>query len=146
MEPAQTPTTSSPARPILTPAIRTFLEAPRYATLATIGPDGTPHQAVVWYGVDGDDLLLNSRRERHWPKNLLDRPRLSLAVMDADRPNHWVGVKGRAELVRDGDAAMADIQALARRYDGADANVNRFAGQDRVTYRVVIASSSEYGA
>ena len=140
MEPAQTLPSSSPRLP---DDIRTFLSAPRYATLATISADGAPHQAVIWYAVDGDDLLINSRRERHWPRNLLRNPQVSLAVTDAAEPNHWVGVKGRAELLRDGDAALADIQGMARRYDGGDGR--QFAGQDRVTYRVVIESSFEYG-
>jgi PPOX class probable F420-dependent enzyme len=142
MEPAQSPTIPSPSSALPDP-IRAFLQAPRYATLATIGPDGTPHQAVIWYGVDGDDLLINSRRERRWPKNLLSDPRVSLAVQDGDQPNHWVGVKGRAELLRDGEAALADIQALARRY--GDEGGGRFEGQDRVTYRVTVESTFEYG-
>ena len=141
MEPAQTlPSPSSR----LSDDIRAFLSAPRYATLATISADGTPHQAVIWYAVDGDDLLINSRRERHWPRNLLRNPELSLAVADAEQPNHWVGVKGRAELLRDGDAALADIQAMARRYSDGDGA--QFAGQDRVTYRVTIETTFEYGA
>jgi PPOX class probable F420-dependent enzyme len=140
MEPAHpSPTTSNP----LPDPIRTFLEAPRNATIATIGPDGAPHAAVVWYGLDGDDLLINSRRERHWPRNLARDPRISFAVPDIDLPNHWVGVKGRATLVREGDAALADIQALARRYGG---NPDGFLGQDRVTYRIVVESTFEYGA
>jgi len=123
--------------------IRAFLEAPRYATLSTIASDGSPHQAPIWYAVEGDALLINSRRERHWPRNLLREPRLSIAVIDFDEPEHWVGVKGRAELLRDGDAATADIQAMARRYGK---NPRAYAGQDRVTYRVVVDSTFEYGA
>ena len=142
MEPAQT--LPSPSRPVLPDDIRAFLSAPRYATLATIGADGSPHQAVIWYAFDGDDLLINSRRERHWPRNLLRTPQLSLAVTDAAKPTHWVGVKGRAELLRDGEGALADIRAMAERYEDGDGD--RFAGQDRVTYRIVIESTFEYGA
>jgi PPOX class probable F420-dependent enzyme len=139
MEPAQTPTISPP----LPEPIRAFLTAPRIATLSTIAADGTPHQAVIWYALDGDSLLINSRRHRHWPRNLLRDPRLSIAVYAAEQPEHWVGVKGRAELLRDGDAATADIQDLARRY-GKDPAL--YAGQDRVTYRVTVDSTFEYGA
>jgi PPOX class probable F420-dependent enzyme len=142
MDPAQT-TPPSDLDSALPPAIRTFLEAPRYATLSTIASDGSPHQAPIWYAVDGDSLLINSRRERHWPRNLLRQPRLSIAVIDFDDPQHWVGVKGRAQLVREGDAATADIQAMARRYGK---NPQTYAGQDRVTYRVVVDSTFEYGA
>jgi PPOX class probable F420-dependent enzyme len=140
MEPSRTPTAQ---RSPLPDPIRAFLAAPRYATLATLGADGAPHQAPIWYDLDGDDLLINSRRHRHWPRNLLRDPRLSIAVIDADEPEHWVGVKGHAELLRDGDSAMLDIQALARRY-GRDPSA--YDGQDRVTYRVVVESTFEYGA
>jgi PPOX class probable F420-dependent enzyme len=138
MEPAHPSPTS-----VLPDSIREFLAAPRYGTLATIGADGVPHQAVVWYALDGDDLLLNSRHDRHWPRNLERDGRLSLAVTDVDRPTHWVGVKGVARRFRDGDAAVDDIQALARRY-GKDPR--QYAGQDRVTFRVLVESTFEYGA
>jgi PPOX class probable F420-dependent enzyme len=138
MEPAH----PSPTLPTLSDAIRTYLEAPRYATLATLSADGLPHQAVIWYALDGDSLLINSRRGRHWPRNLLRDGRMSLAVMDAETPTHWVGIKGVAALLRDGEEAIADIQAMARHYGK---NPAAYAGQDRVTYRVTIQSTFEYG-
>jgi PPOX class probable F420-dependent enzyme len=122
--------------------IRAFLEAPRIATIATINPDGSPHQAVVWYALDGDDLLVNSRRERQWPGNLGRDGRISVAVPQGDRPYYWVGVKGTAQLFHEGDAAIADIQALARRYGKDPAE---YAGQDRVTYRIVVDATYDYG-
>jgi PPOX class probable F420-dependent enzyme len=136
------PAATRSATPLPDP-IRTFLAEPRIATIATINPDGSPHQAVVWYGLDGDNVLINSRRERRWPRNLGRDGRISVSVRDLERPNHWVGVKGRAELLHEGDAAVADIQALARRYGDDPA---AFAGQDRVSFRIVVASTFEYGA
>jgi PPOX class probable F420-dependent enzyme len=141
MEPAHTSTTL-PAIPLPDP-IRAFLAEARVATIATINPDGTPHQAVVWYRLDGDDLLITSRRERRWPRNLAGDGRISVAVHEGTRRSHWVGVKGRAELLHEGAEAVADIQALARRY-GKDPQT--YAGQDRVSYRIVVASTFEYGA
>ena len=123
--------------------IRAFLAEPRIATIGTINPDGSPHQAVVWYRLEGDDLLINSRRGRRWPQNLARDGRISVAVPDVARPNHWVGVKGRAELLREGDAAVADIQALARRYGKDPAE---YAGQNRVSYQIVVETTFEYGA
>jgi PPOX class probable F420-dependent enzyme len=141
MEPAQpSPTTSSAPLP---DPIRAFLAAPRIATISTLNPDGSPHQAVVWYALDGDGLLVNSRRGRRWPRNLVDDGRISVAVYEAERPHHWVGVKGRAELLHEGDEATADIQLLARRY-GEDPE--QYARQDRVSFRIVVLSTFEYGA
>lgn len=141
MEPAR-PSPARSSSPLPDP-IRAFLVEPRYATISTLNPDGSPHQAVVWYAIDGDDLLVNSRRGRRWPTNLEPDGRISVAVPEWSRPTHWVGVKGRAELIRQGDAAVADIQAFARHY-GKDPEP--YAGQDRVTFRIVVTSTFEYGA
>jgi PPOX class probable F420-dependent enzyme len=135
------PTTRSNL-PGLSAEIRAFLEAPRYATISTVNADGSPHQAVVWYVVEGDDLLINSRRGRRWPSNLLRDPRIAVAVYEVADPNHWVGLKGSAELLREGAAAVEDIMGMARRY-GKDPN--EYLGQDRVTYKVRITSTYEYG-
>jgi PPOX class probable F420-dependent enzyme len=140
MEPAQ-PFATSPT-PLPDP-IRAFLTDPRIATISTLNPDGSPHQAVVWYALDGADLLVNSRRGRRWPRNLDRDPRISMAVYEAERPHHWIGVKGRAALLHEGDEATADIKVLARRY-GEDPE--QYARQDRVTFRIVALSTFEYGA
>jgi PPOX class probable F420-dependent enzyme len=124
----------SSAAPVSWPeAVRRFLAAPRIATISTVDPDGSPHQAVIWYALDGDTILINSRVGRRWPQNLLRDPHLSLAVYEVERPFHWVGVKGIAELAGEGAAALADIMDLARRY-GDDPET--FRGQQRVTFRV----------
>jgi PPOX class probable F420-dependent enzyme len=141
MAPAQ-PAPTLTSTPIPDP-IRAFLLEPRIATIATINPDGSPHQAVIWYALDGDELMINSRRGRRWPRNLLENGRISVAVFEAERPNHWVGLKGHAALLHEGDAAIADIQTLARRYGEDPA---QYVGQDRVSYRIVVASTFEYGA
>src|SRR2546423_9865 len=123
---------------------RAFLSALNWASIATINEDGSPHQAMVWYLLDGDCVLVNSRRGRHWPANLERDERVSLAVHDHDQPEHWVGLRGRARLVRSGDAALADIAALARRY--GDDNPDRFRGQERVTFEIRIERTFEYGS
>jgi PPOX class probable F420-dependent enzyme len=134
--PAQVRTEALPER------IRDFLSAPRYAAISTLDEDGPPHQAIVWYGLEDGGLLISSRAERRWPRNLLRDPRISVAVQDWDVPNHWVGLKGRADLHREGEAAVADIMALARRY-GQDPD--QYRGQRRVTFLVRVERFFEYG-
>jgi PPOX class probable F420-dependent enzyme len=123
--------------------VRSFLSALNWASIATINADGSPHQAMIWYLLEGDTLLVNSRRGRRWPTNLERDGRVSLAIHDHELPEHWVGLRGRARLVRSGDAALPDIEALARRYgdDGA-----RFRGQDRVTFEIKVDRTFEYGS
>ena len=138
--PRSTPAVSTSVIP---QPIREFLSAPRFATISTINPDGSPHQAVVWYALDGDDLLVNSRAERRWPTNLARDPRVTAAVYDIGRPYHWVGLTGTAELEAKGDRATQTIMALARRYGRDPAT---YKGQNRVTYRVRVERTYEYGA
>jgi len=56
--------------------IRAYLDDTRYATISTLDPDGGPRQAVTWYTIDGDEIILNSRIGRRWPTNLLRDPRV----------------------------------------------------------------------
>lgn len=133
--------TDAPASTRLPGPMREFLAAPRSATIATIGLDGSPHQAVVWYALDGDTLYLNSRRERRWPRNLQRDGRLNVAVHDHQKLGHWVGLRGIAEVARTGGAAIEDIGAMARRYGGDPAG---FKGQDRITFAVHIERTYEY--
>jgi PPOX class probable F420-dependent enzyme len=123
--------------------VRAFLEGVRWATISTTNPDGTPHQAVIWYLVDGDKVLVNSRRGRQWPRNLERDGRASLAIQDWSEPEHWVGLRGVARVVRTGESAVRDIEAMARRYGG---NPDDFRGQDRITFEISVDRAFEYGS
>ena len=108
-----------------------------FATLATISADGSPLQAVLWYLLRGDTIVLNSKVGRAWPTNLLRDPRCSLLV---ECGYEWVSVSGRVEAVRDQATAQADIAEMARRYHAADpAQAERmirevFAPQQRISF------------
>jgi PPOX class probable F420-dependent enzyme len=98
-------------------AIRAFLEPPRFASIATLDPDGTPRQAVVWYLLEGDELVINSKVGRRWPANLQRDPRVALSVVDQADGYSWVGLVGHvAQVIDEPEAALADISAMARRY------------------------------
>ncbi len=121
--------------------VRRFLAEPRYASVATIDEDGAPRQAVVWFLLDGDTIVVNSLDGRRWPTNLRRDPRISIAVTDATDQS-WVGLTGSVEIVEDQAQAQADIAAMARRYHTADPAeaeaviANRFSKQRRVSFRL----------
>jgi PPOX class probable F420-dependent enzyme len=121
--------------------IRAFLDDERYATVATIDPDGTPRQAAVWYTLEGDEIVINSAIGRRWPSNLLRDSRISLAVIDAADGYRWVGVNGTVEAVTDRETSQADIAAMARRYPeeepgDRERTIDRFERQDRISFRI----------
>jgi PPOX class probable F420-dependent enzyme len=129
----------------LTPAVRRYLDAQlRHATLATVGPDGTPHVSVIWYRLEGDDtILVNSRSGRRWPAELQADPRCALTVIHpAIDLELYVALQAVAEVVATGPAALADIQALARRYGGDPA---KFEGQSRISFRLRPTSVTVHG-
>jgi PPOX class probable F420-dependent enzyme len=136
---------ASPA--LISERARAFLARPNYATLATIGEDGTPHQAVIWYRFDADDrILVNSRSPRRWPAELRRDGRASLAVTDTGDPMRWVGLQTVLETVID-DVATArdDIVALAVRYGGADpVTVATYRTQQRISFRLRIVAVHEH--
>lgn len=126
------------------PAVRRFLTAPlRFATIATSGADGTPHQAVVWYALDDGGILVNSLVGRRWPADLQRDPRVALTVLDPDiEAERYVTVQAEAAVAATGDPAVHDIQDLARRY-GADPG--RFEGLERISFRLAPRSVTVHG-
>jgi hypothetical protein len=135
-----------PSAPV-SDAVRAFLEQPLYPSLATVGADGSPHQAVIWYRLETDDrILVNSRAPRRWPEELRRTGRASLAVPDLEDPMRWVGLQLALEDVID-DVAVAreDIVALAVRYDEADEeSVASFRTQDRISFRLRIVAVHDH--
>jgi PPOX class probable F420-dependent enzyme len=91
-----------PARPryvtsgVSAERLREVLDSPVFATVATIQPDGTPQQSVVWVERDGDDVLFmvgtGSRKER----NLRRDPRVSVLVCPPEAPYGYAAIRGRA--------------------------------------------------
>jgi PPOX class probable F420-dependent enzyme len=130
----------------LTDDQRAFLAEPRFAVLATINRDGTPQQSTVWYDLDGDEILLNTRRGRLKDRNLRRDPRASLCVEDGYR---YLTVRGSVTLDEEETTAQADIRRLAVRYDGPEEAERQmreeYSRQERVTVRLRIERVHEYG-
>ena len=125
----------------LSDAARVFLDAARFATVATTDADGAPRQAVVWYRLQPDGrILLNGRLPRRWCANLLREPRVAISVIDADSGYRWLGLTGFVdEVVDDLEPARDHIVELAHRYhpEGPDeALIATFRTQPRITYLV----------
>ena len=123
----------------LTPEQREFLEEKRFAVVGTVNPDGSPHLAVMWYLLDGDDIVVNSAQGRLKDRNLAADQRMSVLIADGYR---FVRLDGRAKIDHDQTTAQADIRRLAVLNYGAakadEAMRDRFSKQHRITYRLPI--------
>lgn len=124
----------------LTPAVEAFLNEVRFASLATINPDGAPQQTVMWYMIQDGKIMMNTARGRQKDLNMVRDPRISICVEDGYR---FLTISGNVELIEDDQPrAQADIHALAVRYHGqerADAMVDEsFGKQERITMLLAI--------
>jgi PPOX class probable F420-dependent enzyme len=135
------------ARSGLTAAQRAFLEEKRFAVVGSKNPDGSPHLAVMWYLLDGDDIVVNSAQGRIKDRNLAADPRISVLVEDEYR---WLRVDGTANISHDQTTAHAAIRRLAMRYyederRTEEAMKNHFSKQHRITYRLPIRRVASEG-
>ena len=131
----------------LSDRVRAFLAEPNYATLATVGTGGEPHQAVIWFRLDADgSILVNSRTGRRWPAELRANPRCSLAVTDRADPFKWVGVQAIVDtVVDDVDVAREDIVALSVHYDDfSPESAAQFRSQPRISFRLRIVGTHDH--
>ena len=132
--------------PRLSKEARIFLGEPRFGVLATINADGTPQQSVVWYELQGDEIMMNTKRGRLKDRNLRRDPRAALCVEDG---NHYIALRGAVTLLDDQSIAQPDIERLAVRYDGEEKARgqmrNQFSREERVTIRLRPDRIDEYG-
>ena len=126
--------------------VRVFLDAPRPADLATLNPDGSPQLSMIWYARRGDVVVVNTTAQRVKTKNMERDGRVALLVGD---PQKYVRLDGDARFVATGAEALADIRALAVRYNGEEAAERMthdvWSTQDRVTYAISVRRVYRYG-
>ena len=125
----------------LTQAERDFLHEVRFAVLGTTNANGSAHLTVMWYVLEGDEIMFNTAQGRRKPDNLARDAHASLIVPDAYR---FVRVEGTVRAYDDQAAAQADIRTLALRYYQDEDRVRRgveanWAKQHRITYRMPIS-------
>jgi PPOX class probable F420-dependent enzyme len=130
----------------LSDAARSFLEEKRFAVLATINADGTPQQTIIWYELQGDEIMMNTRDGRVKANNLRRDPRASICVEDGYR---GVTILGAVQLNADQEIAQADIRRLAVMNHGPEKGAamadNNFSAQRRLTIRLPIERLVLYG-
>ena len=89
----------------------------RYATVATVMPDGSPEATVVWIETDGVHIYFNTAFPRLKARNLQRDNRVAITVFDPAHPYRDVlAIRGRSELITEG--AREHIEKLARKYTG----------------------------
>jgi len=93
---------------------RELLRAPVTAALSTRMPDGSAETQPVWCGVDGNDVLINTTRERRKGRNLAADPRATVLAVDPTDSGRWIEIRGDVDLIERG--ALAQLDELTAAY------------------------------
>jgi PPOX class probable F420-dependent enzyme len=97
--------------------IRTLLDGPNFAHLATLMPDGSPQSVPVWIGREGDRVLICTSEGSLKGKNTKRDPRVSLSIVDFHDPYKEAQLRGRViERRPDGDFKYLD--SISLKYTG----------------------------
>ncbi len=116
--------------------LQKLLKEPAYGQLATLMPDGSPQLTQVWVDTDGRHVIVNTVVSHQKVKNVRRDPRVAINVHDPARQYRIANIRGRVvELTEAG--ADEHIDALARKYLGADRYPFRRAGQRRIMLKIL---------
>ncbi|HNP73495.1 MAG TPA: PPOX class F420-dependent oxidoreductase [Kouleothrix sp.] len=133
------------SRPTLTEAQRAFLAEPRFAVLATINADGSPQLTTMWYELQGDEIMMNTKAGRLKDRNMRRDARVALCFEDG---YNYLTIAGTVRLIEDQAVAQADIKRLALRYHPREKAEqlarDQFERERRVSLRLTIERISEH--
>ncbi|MDX2076255.1 MAG: PPOX class F420-dependent oxidoreductase [bacterium] len=107
---------------VMSDAVRAFLDKPHFAVVATLTSEGLPHQTVIWYMRDGDDIIFSVPFDSMKHKHLKRDNRISLCMEEGFS---YVTITGTAILEEDPQKARAEYGQLGIRYRGAVAMPTR---------------------
>ena len=114
---------------------RRIIDAPNFASVATLMPDGSPQVSTIWIDRDGDDVLFNTAEGRVKTDNLRRDGRVAISVVDQQDHDEQVIVRGTVtDMTTEG--ADVHIDFLAKKYLGADSYPFRDPDEQRVIVRV----------
>lgn len=100
--------------------VAAFVAQSRTATMATIGPTGTPHLVAMWFAVVDGQVWFETKAKSQKAQNLRRDDRLTFMVEDGLTYDTLRGVsmEGRAVLVDDPDALWRVGISVWERYTG----------------------------
>ncbi len=77
---------------------RAYLKEVRFAVLGTINQDGTPQLTTMWYLLEGDTIVMNTKVGRAKERNMRRDPRISVCIADG---YNYLTLSGRVEMIDD---------------------------------------------
>jgi PPOX class probable F420-dependent enzyme len=101
----------------LSDEIRALLDAPNFAHLATLMPDGSPQSVPVWIKREGDRILITTSEGSLKARNTRRDPRVSISIVDFHDPYREAQLRGRV-VERRPDSDFKYLDATSKKYTG----------------------------
>lgn len=100
--------------------IATFIARSRTATMATVGPDGTPHLVAMWFAVLDGQIWFETKAKSQKVVNLRRNPRITCLIEDGRTYDELRGVslEGRGVISEDPDELWRVGVNVWERYHG----------------------------
>jgi PPOX class probable F420-dependent enzyme len=100
--------------------VATYLAQQRTATMATIGPSGTPHVVAMWYALIGGQIWFETKSRSQKAQNLRRDPRITCMVEDGLTYDalRGVSIEGRGTIVEDPELIWQVGVNVWERYTG----------------------------
>ena len=117
--------------------LKALLDAPTFATLVTLMPDGSPQASTMWVDREGDHIRFNTAEGRAKPRNIDRDPRVAVSIFATDDPYQAFSIRGRV-IEKRLEGADEHIDSLAAKYLGVAEYPYRVPGQVRITYLVEV--------
>jgi PPOX class probable F420-dependent enzyme len=114
------------------------------AHLATVMPDGSPQVTPVWFDYVDGAVRVNTAKDRVKARNMPEGARVALSILDPDDAYRYIQIRGRVRRVTE-EGADAHINALTKKYRGADAVREARPGEVRVIFEIEPTSANTMG-
>lgn len=100
--------------------IAEFINRSRTATMATVGPNGTPHLVAMWYAVIDGQIWFETKARAQKTVNLRRNSQITCMIEDGLTYDslRGVSIEGTGEVVEDPDAIWKVGVNVWERYNG----------------------------
>ena len=104
--------------PELHPVTAELADGKNFATVTTVFPSGQIQAHVIWVGLRGGELVLNTEVHRAKHRNVVKDPRITVLIRDENNPYRYAEVRGEVNRTTTGQEARDHIDEISRKYNG----------------------------
>lgn len=110
------------------PEVKSLLDRPNFAHLATLMADGSPHATPVWVGREGDRIVICTSDGSLKSRNTKHDPRVALSIVDFENPYEEVQIRGRV-VERRPDSELKTMDVVSHKYIGKPFPMRAYEGR-----------------